>query len=436
MRVTPKKSAAYGYHFRDSSKEKKMRNGTYGTVAEARAGGITLEQALKLHAKKYKSLKVEGTGVLTLNKAFLEWLENGRKKGGKAKSPETLDYYQECYSRYLEAEAGEWVLEAVTSKQWQGILEKAKNRSPNQARGTYWMLSSIYKRNIDLDELLINPLAKGILRTAFSGDDTKKERETQVPAIDLGLLVQGINALTSRNKQPRRALLFTLMSSWRKSAVLAMKWKDFDFSKGIYTVGPQFKGWKGFVGEMAVNNYMTAVLQERIAEGGMAESEWVFPARHGKSGHMIDIRGSTTLACKLLGYKVGQHDLRRTFATVGEVVLDGNDLLLGRLMAHQMPVPKSDQRGSAVTRKYIIRNLQAERVSGTKVAEAILEIAGMFPLSDEVEAKFRERGVDIKQRLQLIEMEDDDDPITDGATNTVEKDITAQTKDAIKNALA
>lgn len=99
--------------------------------------------------------------MLTLNKAFLEWLENRKKKAGKANSPETLDYYQECYSRYLEAEAGEWVLEAVTSKQRQGILEKAKNRSPNQARGTYWMLSSIYKRNIDLDELLINARPKG-----------------------------------------------------------------------------------------------------------------------------------------------------------------------------------------------------------------------------------------------------------------------------------
>ena len=64
MRVTPKKSAAYGYHFRDSSKEKKMRNGTYGTVAEAGAGGITLEQALKLQPRNISRSRSKGQECL------------------------------------------------------------------------------------------------------------------------------------------------------------------------------------------------------------------------------------------------------------------------------------------------------------------------------------------------------------------------------------
>lgn len=406
IRTTVKK-AVYGWHFRDGSKEATMQNGTYGRVAEAGGEGITLEKVLRVHNKKYLAAKSEA-GTLTLSNAFTEWNEKSTKKGGGDKSAITQKGYQECYTRYLEDEAGEWLLEDVTPVRWQAVLDKAKKKSPHQTRTTYWMLSSIYKYFIERDALLINPMAKGFLRKAFSGDDTKHARTSQVPAIDLGLFVAGVGSLTSRNKQPRRAILYTMLSGWRKGAVLAMRWDHFDFSKGIYTVPPKARGWKAFAGEMAVNAYMMSVLQERIAEGGQAESEFVFPARHGKSGHMVDIRGSMDIVCRQLGYRIVPHDLRRTFATVGDVVLDSNILLLGRLMAHATPIQEPTP-GSYTTKKYIIRNLQAERVSGTKVAEAILELAGSFPLSDEVAAKFEERGIDIKQRLALVEMQDDDE---------------------------
>jgi hypothetical protein len=82
--------------------------------------------------------------------------------------------------------------------------------------------------------------------------------------------------------------------------------------------------------------------------------------------------------------------------------------LVGLLLAHKQVQRTDDKQGTDTDEGYIIRNLSGEVHSGTRVAEAILELAGVFPLSDDVQAKFAARGIDIKQRIPLAELKDDD----------------------------
>jgi hypothetical protein len=119
---------------------------------------------------------------------------------------------------------------------------------------------------------------------------------------------------------------------------------------------------------------------------------------------MVNPSGTLKTASFGVGWYVPAHDLRRTFATIADVVLDGNGRLIGLLLGHSQ---SGAQEGSAlvnpVTGKYLVRNMQGERESSRQVAEAILQIAGMLPMDDELAAKFKKRGVDIEQ-ITLLPM--------------------------------
>lgn len=424
MQVSPKLHAVYRWRFVNSKGEEDV--GKFGLVGVVTKGAhMNLDDALKAFRKKRNVDSVRRkSGALTLDTAFDEWMKEA-KRGGGEKSPETVAYYKTGYARYLQPEAGGWELVDTTGEDWMALLDKVKARSESKARGMFWMLHGIYNFYIeDKETLEKNPLAKRKLKDRYSGDDTKIVINTHVPAIDLEAFVEGALNLSKRVKQSKRAVMMLLLSGWRRSAIFRMKWAAIDWVRGVYTVVRKDKqdvdtdlgnsaGWKWFKGEMALNDHMMAYLQERRAEGGEAESEYVFPSRHGKRPHMCDVRGSINTACKVMGFRVSPHDLRRTFATIAEIVLDGNMRLVGLLLAHNQAeeaVQKHEsrqQQASSTTVKYIVRNLQAERVSGTLVAEAIMQIAGVLPLDDALAAKFKERGVDIK-KIALAVLEDDD----------------------------
>jgi integrase len=406
MRVSEtKKKAVYGYRFRDVFGD--MQNDTLGEVAEGGVlDGITFESAEKQFDKLWKYHKNKGTkGGLTLAIAFQFWQEKSTKRGGGVKSPVTTEYYQELYSRYFEPKYADLVLDKTTPEVWMTVLDAARARSPNQARGAYWMLHSIYALYVELETLEKNPLAKKTLRNKFSGGDlTGVVRTTQVKAINLTAFWNGLQSLGSRSKQSKRVIAMLLLTGWRLSAICGLRWKQFDFKAGTYNVLLHDKGWKGYVGLMALNEYALNYVKERRAEGGEAESEYVFPSHHGDKGHMSDVRGAMENISQKVGYKVNPHDLRRTYATVGDVFTGANTRLVGILQGQKQPKQKDS---SATSADYIVRDLKAEGVTARALAECILQLADVLPLDDEIEAAFKKRGVDIRE-IELKPMEDDD----------------------------
>jgi integrase len=405
MMVSPKLHAVYRFGLRDAGGT--LRRGAIAEVAESKGNGLSLDAAIAEFEKLRANFKTVDSGIkskkdtLDLATAFLEWINESKKRGGGERALTTKDSYIECYSRYLEPTASTWILSEVNAEAWQTPLHAAKAKSISGARVAYWLLHAIYAYYQELDVLPSNPLAKSILRGKFAGEDTKKVRKTQVAAIALKVFLHSV--LKLRNLQSRNAILVLIFTGWRLNAVMRMKWEDIDFEKGEYTVHKFAVGWKGFEGQMALNFFALTYLQEqkKLRPG----ETYVFPGRHGKTEHQIEVRGSLNSACVGLGFHVTAHDLRRTFATIGEVVLDGNMRLLGLLIGHKQLDP-----GHAVTSGYVVRNVQAERLSSRVVAEAIVEISDMLPLSDETLKKFSDRGIDLS-KLTLIELEDDDDEV-------------------------
>jgi integrase len=418
MQVSPKKKAVYGYRIRDH--KGKFQGDTFGEVAERSGRGLTLDKAVQLFEAKRAFYKApDRPEQVTLAVGFQAWMQRERKGGGK-RSDRTNVNYNEVYDRRLKELGGHLVLSETDGDRWEEVLKvakfgaaekkvgekvvPAKKGSPSEARVAYWIVSAIYRRYVELRVLPYNPLAVETLRTAFAGKDSKNIRTGHIDAIRLKAFMDGLNNAANRG-HGKRAVRCILLSGWRLNCILQMKWAQIDFKTGIYTVLPYEEGWKGYVGEIAINEYVLGFIRERKEQGGTAESNYVFPSSYGsKHEYMVNPSGTLKTASFGVGWYVPAHDLRRTFATIADVVLDGNGRLIGLLLGHSQ---SGAQEGSAlvnpVTGKYLVRNMQGERESSRQVAEAILQIAGMLPMDDELAAKFKKRGVDIEQ-ITLLPM--------------------------------
>ncbi|MDD5336202.1 MAG: hypothetical protein PHS32_20900 [Rhodoferax sp.] len=412
MRVSPKGKAVYGFRFEDA--QKKIVNGTLGEVAEtgsASMDAVTLEEALSVYAarRRYHKTKEEG-GALTVGRAFAAWLKEP-KKGGGAKSPLTLKRYKQWYDGLLKPEVDALALEDVGPEKWKEVLTGVKKTSLHEARAVYWMMNGLYKHFMELWLVRRNPLDTRIFKNHFAGKNTRVKRKTAVATIDIKALVEGILGLRGKRNEARRALMLLVVQGWRLNCVLRMRWDQIDFKNSVYESKEHDVGWKGYEGLTAINDYAMGYIQERKADGGDLASEYVFPSpvSTAKLPYRADLAWSLRAATKLLGYKVIPHDLRRTFVTIAEVILDGNMRMVGLLIAHKESQRQGDDAGTDIDQDYLVRNYASEVHCGTQVAEAIFELAGLFPLSDEVAEKFAKRGIDITQRIPLVALEDDDD---------------------------
>lgn len=477
IRVSPQLKAVWGYRFRDCAG--KEQSGTLGALAGVTAGdaGLELDEALDafkalrsfhgetevpgkvavarqfdawtvsykrptqgtasetlqvsaptlqvaLDRLRHRYLQTALTGGLTVDEAFSQWIREHKKKGGGDLAGETLKYYQDAYERGLKATLGSMRLETISTNEWMQVLGRIKERSPTWARGTMWLAHAMYKHFIELDMLDKNPLAKQIVRNTFAGSDQKKTRKSHVKALDIQSFVQGIDKV--RRKPGRVAMKVMLLTGWRLSAVLRMRWACIDANKGVYNVAPGEVGWKGFIGEIALSDYALAYLDELRNDPRYGGRTYVFEARHGDKEHMTEIRGSIKKAAAGLGYSVTPHDLRRTFVTIGNMVTGGDLRTVGFLVGHRKGITGNDS--DAVTAGYAARNLKAERIAANAIGEAIMELAGELPMSDETAEMLKKHGFD-PSALMLEDLDDDDDAADeeDGVARGIGEDAPADT---------
>jgi integrase len=403
MRVSPKLKAVYGYRFKDTFN--KEQSGTLGEVGALTTGTtLALDDAVNRYAaiREFHKSKNSPSG-LTLKTAFTRWIVEHRKKGGAPLAESTLEYYREAYARYL-TDYDDLPLSKITPEQWITILSAAQKRSVSQARGAYWMLHSLYAHFIELELIDKNPLAKQILRSKFA-PVKKAVRKGHLRALNIKQFVAQLASIKGANTAD--ALLILLLTGWRLSGVLRMRWGDIDLDAGTYTVHEHAHGWKGWAGVMPLSEYVVAILRERKAKH--LSNEWVFPARHGKGTHATSVRGGLAKACEGLGYVITAHDLRRTFITLGEIVFGGNLHLVGRLAAHKHSDDARVQE-TAVTQGYVTENMRALHTSISTLDTVILELADMLPVDDETVRIFAARGVPFRDaEIELVDVANDDD---------------------------
>lgn len=406
VRVSPKGKVVFGYHFRIG--EDDYASGKLDELYNPDTGeGLLLEEALKKFDSKYRTERAsKNLSVKTLDDGFFDWMENSvHRVDGTEKSPETKSNYQENYTRFL-LKHGQLVLARTDGSQWERILDEVRMRSASSGRICYWVASAIYARGIELGRLERNPLATRLLRTKFAGKASRgKKRQTHISVINIRAFVSGLLAVPTRG-HGRKVVFISLLSGWRRSAVMRLKWNQIDFANKLYDVQPHDAGWKGYVGQVAISDFVWQQLQERIDVGGQAESEYVFPGAYGsKMEYMQNAQGTIDSACKKAGVpRIIHHDLRRTFTTIADIVHAGNQRLTGLLAGHKQP---QNEDANPLTGDYTMRDFAAERFSANQVGEAIFVLADLWPHDEDVFKIFENRGVNL-DALKLAELEDDD----------------------------
>jgi integrase len=428
MRVSPKGKAVWICRFRGPD-GKEVPDGTLGNVAHATDGfgNFTLQDAIKeFDKRKEEAFRVPEPPpppapprpeVLTFKQAFERWLVEHRKKKGRGKIlPVTAEYYTTCVNSYL-APAHDWVLIEASTKNWLQLLTTVQARSTSRAKALMYMVGNLYAHFIDLDEAVVNPIEKAIMKDTFAAEDTKVVTKTSVKVMDIPLFYAAVQGL---RRQSREAIMLLFLTGWRRSAVLRMRWEDVNLREGSYEVKRGYAGWKGLVGVIALGGYVVALLEERYAhlkaKGQLGE--YVFPARYAKGTkripkvpYMASVRDALDdVVQPMLGYKVKPHDLRRTFITVGDIVT-GNLRIVGQLVGHRQlgfEDGKKSDSGTRQTTEYLTEMLAREQKAAFEIEEVLLEVGGFMSVSPETEKLLRKASID-PTNLHLVEIPDDDE---------------------------
>ncbi len=228
-------------------------------------------------------------------------------------------------------------------------------------------------------------------------------RKTEVPYHKLKEYFQGI---TSLRKPYQDAPLILTLTGWRMGAVVRMRWDELDLENASYRVPRGGIGWKGYEGDIALSKTVVDLLSARHARMKAAKqlNEWVFPKRNKKerATHAIDISDGIVEAGKAAGLDISPHDLRRTWSTAAHFVgLDA--LTISRLTAHEHEAAKGGDNPAnawtAVGAGYIMQQLRAESFASEQVANLLLELGGMRPVSQGTRDLFARKGLELPAGL-------------------------------------
>lgn len=427
MRVSPKLKAVWTVKTSiGSGKERKFSEVTLGLVANPGdepdgVNALSLKQAREKASSWIEEKRLPATererraqrGALCLENLLDEFLENRRTKSGHKLASSTKQFYRNVFARYLQ-DCKNWSLVELqySPRQWLEVLQKAEKRSVSWANGSMALISAVY----DYLELLGTVDANPIRRVRKTRIIRKpKVRDTHIATLDLPRFVQQLHNL--RNKHSCDALKINLLAGWRSTAVLGLLRERVDLQARSLSVKLDDPGWKRWVGEYPINRYVLEILNARDATG--KDSLYVFPARHGDKKHMQNVRGSAAIASKGCPLVATPHILRRTFATIANIVFPGDITLHGALLAHKWATPERPE--AATTVGYIVSKERLEAAS-TRVASVILQIGGIEDMTEETLRLLNAAAIDTTN-LQLVEIEDDDDdePASNADTKTDEK---------------
>lgn len=338
---------------------------------------------------------------LTLEEGFEEFLRMRRTKSKEPLASRTVESYRKTFNKHLVA-AADWPLLSTSVQAWTGLLKSIDDKSPSRAMEAMAIVSGIYNyyEGQELPGLTRNPIRKVRMQRLFK---SPPKRTGHATAIELQRLMTNIYSL--RDPASRDLLLAYTLGGFRKSAGMRLRRSIVDFGAGVINVPEREPGWKGWYGAYPLNSQIFGILKAR-ADALPADQDWLFPARHGTQKHRVDVRGGLKNASEGLDVVLISHDLRRTFAKVCDIVYPGNLALAGALLTHKWAIPERPQVG--ITLGYQPQAIEELRHASETVCNALLEIAGMLPMSDATAAALRQKGID-PAKLELDEIPEDDD---------------------------
>jgi integrase len=190
-------------------------------------------------------------------------------------------------------------------------------------------------------------------------------RSTTVPRAQLGTWYRAVDGL--QNRTARDYLLTLILTGLRKEEAAGLRWADVNFEARTFTIDDTKNHNRH---TLPLTDFLATLFRSRQGNG----SEYIFP---GKNGAKLDnLYKSIRTASTAAGFDFRPHDLRRTFATVAEMLGFGG-YTVKRLLNHAI--------SRDVTGGYICLDAESlrepmERIGAFFLAEFGLLNADVIPL--------------------------------------------------------
>ncbi|HSW87629.1 MAG TPA: tyrosine-type recombinase/integrase [Candidatus Saccharimonadales bacterium] len=170
----------------------------------------------------------------------------------------------------------------------------------------------------------------------------------------------GQQFVRSRNIETiRDYLLVTLFTGLRREEALTLTWENISFESKTLIVKDS-KNRTDHI--LPLSNFLFDLLARRKAQ---SINEWVFEG-DGKLGRIVEPRKQMMKVIELSGIQFTSHDLRRTFASIVNMLSDGiSYYTVKRLLNHKA--------SSDVTAGYVQHDIEKLRVAMQAVTDFILK---------------------------------------------------------------
>lgn len=325
LRVTPHGSKSYLVQGRVHGKSKRFTLGSAALLpcdearTRARRRLLEMRDGTDPHAVKRK----EAAQSVTLRNALEEYVENKTTKNGRLRDSTKKDIHF-CIAKHL----ANWLDQPVVNitrdrcvKQFRELSES----SPTQANLTFRYLRAILNRVRDLNctdagdytILVVNPVTQ---MQKIINWNPERPRQGRIKKEKIGAawyLLQQCRDLGLNEKSTATCadlLAFMLLTGTRISEASKLTWDRVDLSSDVPTFHlPITKNHNPVT--LPISQLLVEILQSRYTNRPPG-SKFVFPSVRGKTPYMANTSSLFKRLSDVVGTKLSNHDLRRTFEDI------------------------------------------------------------------------------------------------------------------------
>lgn len=315
---------------------------------QARAIIADMDRGTDHNAEKAKA-KVQG---ITLREAVTSYVEDNAKL-----KPRTRKEYVEVLERNLS----DWMskpLDTISPDMVRKRYAALAERAPTQGDLTFRVFRAVFNgANALMEEAGADPLpnpCRILSRRKVWKPLVRKEGV--IPVDRLGDWWQATEGMGDRLVAD--AFRFMLLTGWRKSEVLGLRWRDVNMKAKTVTARDTKNGTHH---TLPMGEWLFRMIEARRQHA--AHHDYVFQSDKGR---LSNLRYFQQDVMDATGLWVTPHDLRRTFASLAADLFP--ELLVKKLMNHVT--------GNNVTLGYIIKSASDLRAPMQTIEDTILRHAG------------------------------------------------------------
>jgi integrase len=321
LRVTANGARSFVLSYR--TREGRARRLTIGdlgpwSLAAARAEAAELRRQIDQGGDPLGELQDERSAETVADLADRFLLEHGTRL-----RPKSLLDYRRMIKHHIRPAFGRHKVKSVTFTDIDRLHRRISETAPYQANRCLALLSVMFALAVRWHMRADNPCV-GVAR------NREHSRERYLTGDELARLLAALDGY--RDQHTAAIFKLLLLTGARRGEVLSMQWQDVDLGAGTWT-----KPHSRTKQKERHTVPLSAAARTILARLKPEQSDFIFPAGRGASGHMRTVEKPWKTICEAAGITgLRVHDLRHSYAA--QLASAGIGLhVIGGLLGHRKP---------------------------------------------------------------------------------------------------